>query len=439
MLPKQQIRWLASFPDSVLSPRAVHDVKFATKYLVAPITHAQETAVTFSLRQGLTRNLGRAQLPVFDALRSSIDQSWGYDETTWNEVSLFETLQHSVHRAVNCILVGSPLCHEEKYLDGLSSFASWVGIGSLVVGQFTPWFLAPVFGKLIRVPVSIYRRRSMQYLQPAIEDRMRYIERSEKDKSSIEAGDLITWIILNSRKSTAVEIGDMILGLSLGSIHTTILAATNFFLDLVSSPPEASYYESLRTEAASTFKTQEDWGKLASLFKLSLTDSAVRETLRISPPVGRGVMRQVMHRDGLTLPGGQHLPKDAWVGVSVHGINHDDRFYPDPDQFKPFRFARSEAKSSDEPSSPTTQDVEGPPNDAYLATAEDKFMSFGYGRHSCPGRWFAAHLLKLLVAYITLNYEIQPVAKRPENIILGDSIVPPRSFKIKVRRRRHAE
>ena len=213
MLPKQQIRWLTSLPDSVLSSRAVFDVKFAIKYLVPPITDAQANAVAISLRQDLTRNLGRAQAPVLDAIRSSVDQAWGSDETTWNEVSLSQTMQDSIQRAVNCVLVGSPLCHEEKYLDSLARFNSWLGAGSVVVGQFTPWFLAPVLGSIVSIPVSIYRRRSMQYLLPAVEDHMRCIQRSEKDMSSIEPKDLITWIILASRESTSVDVADMILGL----------------------------------------------------------------------------------------------------------------------------------------------------------------------------------------------------------------------------------
>ena len=100
-------------------------------------------------------------------------------------------------------------------------------------------------------------------------------------------------------------------------------------------------------------------------------------------------MRQVMHKDGLTLPGGHHLPQKAWVGVSVININRDDQYYVDPDQFKPFRFVRSPAVSSD--TKPLSQDVEGPANDPYLATAEDKFMSFGYGRHS----WYGINSLTL--------------------------------------------
>lgn len=197
----------------MLSSRAIFDVKFAIKYLVPPISDAQAKAVAVSLRQDLTRNLGRTQAPVFDAIRSSIDQTWGYDETTWNEVSLSQTMQDSIQRAVNCVLVGSPLCHEEKYLDSLARFNAWLGAGSVLVGQYTPWFLAPVFGSIVSIPVSIYRRRSMRYLLPAVEDRMRYIQRSEKDMLSIEPRDLITWIILSSRESTAEDVADMILGL----------------------------------------------------------------------------------------------------------------------------------------------------------------------------------------------------------------------------------
>lgn len=33
-------------------------------------------------------------------------------------------------------------------------------------------------------------------------------------------------------------------------------------------------------------------------------------------------------------------------------------------------------------------------------------MGFGYGRHACPGRFFAAAEIKLLLARLLLDYEI---------------------------------
>lgn len=55
-----------------------------------------------------------------------------------------------------------------------------------------------------------------------------------------------------------------------------------------------------------------------------------------------------------------------------------------------------------------------------------------------PGRWFVAHQLKLLLAYVALNYDVQPLEKRPLNRIFGDSIVPSQKATISVRRRMRA-
>lgn len=91
-----------------------------------------------------------------------------------------------------------------------------------------------------------------------------------------------------------------------------------------------------------------------------------------------------MHKDGLTLPEGYHLPQNAWLGVSVIGINRDDEFYTEPDQYSPFRFAKT---GSARPSDTNTDSVDAGTKKteregAYLAQAEESFMAWGYGRHS---------------------------------------------------------
>jgi hypothetical protein len=44
-------------------------------------------------------------------------------------------------------------------------------------------------------------------------------------------------------------------------------------------------------------------------------------------------------------------------------------------------------------------------------------------------------LLKLLIAYIVLHYDIKPLKHRPANLSFGDASIPPFSTKILVRRR----
>lgn len=39
-------------------------------------------------------------------------------------------------------------------------------------------------------------------------------------------------------------------------------------------------------------------------------------------------------------------------------------------------------------------------------------MSFGFGRHACPGRFFAANEIKLILARMLLDYDI----KMPEGV-----------------------
>ncbi|KAI9375930.1 hypothetical protein BJX61DRAFT_492576 [Aspergillus egyptiacus] len=71
-----------------------------------------------------------------------------------------------------------------------------------------------------------------------------------------------------------------------------------------------------------------------------------------------------------------------------------------------------------------------------IVTTSDTFLTFGHARGSCPGRWFASHLIKLLLAYVTIHYDIQPLKERPLNQVLGDHVIPPRQTTILVRRRK---
>ncbi|KAL1961582.1 hypothetical protein VTN77DRAFT_1434 [Rasamsonia byssochlamydoides] len=64
-----------------------------------------------------------------------------------------------------------------------------------------------------------------------------------------------------------------------------------------------------------------------------------------------------------------------------------------------------------------------------VSYAED-FLGFGYGQNACPGRFFAAQELKLLLAYIVLNYDIRPLERRPKNVWIGDAVIPPLATKI---------
>lgn len=81
-------------------------------------------------------------------------------------------------------------------------------------------------------------------------------------------------------------------------------------------------------------------------------------------------MQEVIHKMGVTLPDGSHLPQGQWLGVSLKGITLDERFYSDPHNYDPWRFsrAREELKTlGSDGNKPFNNDIpDNKPNGGYL-------------------------------------------------------------------------
>lgn len=56
---------------------------------------------------------------------------------------------------------------------------------------------------------------------------------------------------------------------------------------------------------------------------------------------------------------------------------------------------------------------------------------------SSPGRWLASHVMKLTLAYLFYNYEMQPLSQRPLNTTMFGTQLPDRASTMMVRRRKH--
>lgn len=195
------------------------------------------------------------------------------------------------------------------------------------------------------------------------------------------------------------------------------------------------YYNAIHEEAAEVFQNEEDWDKLASINKLTRIDSAIRESMRLNPSFGRVAMHEVLSKTGITLPNGPHVPRGAWLGITVTGIHLDERYYPRAHTYDPFRFSRGRAeiakmeetqktestkaacektRENDEPSTTeaaisekpadSSKAVESKPNGALLSTSQEEFPAFGFGRHS----WYVS-----LYIYIYIFLQVDYLAFPP--------------------------
>ena len=174
------------------------------------------------------------------------------------------------------------------------------------------------------------------------------------------------------------------------------MTSTTVLLDLVSSKPDDRLWEQLREEAAGIFESGGDWNDPASLPKLSLADSTIRESSRMNPILTKVLLREVVPKDGVTLPSGHQVPKGGWVAVCMVDVHHDDRFYLKPDEYHPFRFARkNEQVYHGSRKENLTEKASVYRKNHDLSTASDIFLSFGYRKHS----WY--------VSLLRISYSVQ--------------------------------
>jgi cytochrome P450 len=117
-------------------------------------------------------------------------------------------------------------------------------------------------------------------------------------------------------------------------------------------------------------------------------DSVLRESMRMWGFVSRGIMKEVVAKDGVTLPSGQHLPCGAKVGIHASPVHRDEDLYPDALEFKPFRFRNMGSPSESHLlTDDSFEKVAG--KGIPLVTTSSNFMAFSHGKHA----WCVSFLL----------------------------------------------
>jgi cytochrome P450 len=111
-------------------------------------------------------------------------------------------------------------------------------------------------------------------------------------------------------------------------------------------------------------------------------------------------------QESVTLHDGFKLKRGTRIAFPAQSIHRDPLNYNDPNKFVPFRFAGSGS---------CTCELNGLPKDAGRLKADapdENYLPFGYGKQSCPGRFFALKVVKLILGRLVYEYDIK-WAKEP--------------------------
>ncbi|KAI1138785.1 cytochrome P450 [Hypoxylon sp. FL0543] len=446
MLPAKHLQWLVDQPDSeldlhhqVLESLQLDFTVMDPQLIYKPIHQKLISTV-------LTRETGNLVPALLDETRFSVDKLWGTDTDNWTEICVYDVMRRIIGQATNRVFVGLPLCRNKDLLDAGIAYAQDVPVSSTAL-RFTPRLLRPLAALLVTLPNRIHTRKFYSILRPEIERRLREYDARRADPETKaadkEPNDFLQWSLKQAKTSgdpylaKPETLAGRILLLNFASIHTSSFAITHAILDLAASKQEN--FDELRAEISAVLKEHGgEWNKraLAAMEKL---DSVMRESQRLNSFVTVATSRTVVNKNGVDTPDGVHIAKGTVVCAPSYPVFHDPAVYPEPEEFKPFRFAEKRAQ----PSSNTDQ--KGEKESSYVerarqafATTSPEYCAFGHGRHACPGRFFASSELKLMLAYIIMNYDIQIQEKRPENFWFGINRIPPMKATIKVRRRKES-
>jgi cytochrome P450 len=332
-----------------------------------------------------------------------------------------------------------------EYLSFASGYAQSIVPAAAILRQ-CPEGLRPIVAKAVTLPNKYFIRKTAQFLEPEIRSRLAEIDRRsndpEKKAADAEPNDFLQWLIKYAQERLPPSelsphiIAGRMLALNFAAIHTSTFTITNIIFDLVSSDPSLDYVGQLREEAATVLAEEGGIWTKRGLSKMHKIDSAIRESLRIRSFLSAGLVRKVVAPNGVTTPDGIHCPKGSNVGIVAMGVHNDNAIYPEAAQFQPFRYvdAREAIAANVETGKFGTEEIIKKANYATVSTSTD-FLAFGHGRQACPGRFFAVNELKLLLAYMVLNYDIEPLEKRPDGKWIGQVSLPDMKAKIKIRRR----
>ncbi|XP_035108567.1 cytochrome P450 4A11-like [Callithrix jacchus] len=117
------------------------------------------------------------------------------------------------------------------------------------------------------------------------------------------------------------------------------------------------------------------------LDKMPYTTMCIKEALRFYPPVP-SIGREL--RTPITFPDGRSLPKGITAMLSIYGLHHNTKVWPNPEVFDPSRFALGSAQHS------------------------HAFLPFSGGAKNCIRKQFAMNKLKVATALTLLHFELVP-------------------------------
>lgn len=296
-------------------------------------------------------------------------ESWANHGT----ISLLEyTKELTTYTSTRCLL-------GKEFRENLTSEFARVyndleaGVSAIAV--MNPHLPLPAFRKRDRARVKL------QEMITAIVDQRR--------AKGVEGDDFMQTLMDSKYKDgrglDANEITGILVALMFAGHHTSSVTAAWTMLELLSNPGYLIRVQAQLDEVSADGKAF----SYDSLRELDLLENAVKETLRLHPPlimVTRKVMYDFTYKDNL-------IPAGSYTVVCPPVSHRVASEFADPDRFDPDRWTDARGE----------------------ITSPFKWVAFGAGKHRCTGNAFALMQIKTIFAVLLTHFRFE---------LVGDPIEP---------------
>ncbi|PVH90932.1 ent-kaurene oxidase [Periconia macrospinosa] len=383
IVPPSMLSELRKLPDDVLSFSEATSRVLESKYTGVS---GDLSVLAHCVQADLTPALTRMNAEILDEVEIAMERFLPRENST--AVQIYDTLAYIVAQVSGRLFVGPELCRDSDYIDCAVKYSLEIFTAAGAIKKLRPW-LRPLLGSRVPEVKLLWdrERRAMDMIGSLIRQRQ---EAEKADPAWQKPDDMMQWLMARSNESLA-KLTNRQLVLTFAAIHTTTTAATNVLYTLAATP---EYIPELREEVRGVLA--ENGGVLTTkaLQQMLKLDSYMREVNRYYP-IGLITFNRRALKP-FTLSNGQRIPAGVTVGAVAFAV-YDD---PDPNsdvyKFDGFRHYKQRINARAAGAQARTQ---------FVAANEDN-MAFGYGRHACPGRFFAANEIKIILARLLLDYDI---------------------------------
>ncbi len=378
-------------PDEVLSPNAAY--KMMVPVFGEGVAYGAEPARMAEQMHMLYPALRNDRMRTYTEIvaRETLDviRDWG-EEGVFEAGAFFGMLTN--YTSSSCLL-GTEFRNEmseefsKVYYDLERGIVAW--------GYIHPYLPIPAFRRRDRA-----RARLGEMVSEIV----------EKRKQSGYRGEDFLQTLIDSEYSDGSKLSDheitgMLVAAMFAGHHTSSVTTAWTLIELLRNP---RFLEEVRDEVRTRYAGGEAYS-FQSLRDLGKTEGAVKEALRIHPPLF--ILLRAALQDCEVL--GYRVKKGNWVAVSPMIAHRDEQVFENALEYDPGRY--------------------GPGRE------EDKrpfaYISFGGGRHKCMGNAFAILQIKTIIAVLLSRYDFELVGDPVETDFQGLVLGPKPPIRIRYRRR----